>query len=198
MIRHTGLVRRRHERVRRVPMTPQHVQEALCRAYVLAVAAHAGILCRIKGEFDYGLDGEFRNVVIRKEPAGNNRYLETGRAVDFQMKASKNWELKNNSIVYDLEAKTFRDLAFQNAAMEKEGSSPSILILLCLPTDASTWLTVSGEQLLLKKSCYWHWVPGTAVSDNSATTRIVIPDSNVLTQSALEELLKKARTGAFP
>jgi hypothetical protein len=81
-------------------ITQQHTQECLSFAYVQAVAGMAGVNLSAQRTHDYGVDGSFRAVVILPY-----RRVESGVSVDFQMKATTNWEYDGTDIAYDLEAK---------------------------------------------------------------------------------------------
>lgn len=60
-------------------ITGNHTQEALCRAYLQAVAGRAGLNVSIGDrEFDYGIDGTFNEVQIRSLPGGRQRHVESG------------------------------------------------------------------------------------------------------------------------
>jgi hypothetical protein len=105
-------------------ITRQHTQETLCQAYVLALAGKAGVNLSLDRIYDYGVDGTFRPVKIL-----GSRRVESGFNLDFQLKSTVNWAFNVNQthVVYDLEAKTYNDLACR----EVEGDG-CVLILLCL------------------------------------------------------------------
>lgn len=100
--------------------------EGLSRACVQAIAARAGLNLSIR-EFDYGIDGTFHEVALLP-----GRRVETGRCLNFQLKASTRWQLieTEEKIAYDLEAKTYNDLVER-----QQGVLPCLLILLILPRD---------------------------------------------------------------
>lgn len=154
-------------------------------SFLKAVAAMSGTSLSYD-IYDYGVDGTFRPVLI-----DGNRYYSTGFPLDFQLKASVNWEIADNHVVYDLEAKTYTDMVRRR---DQEGAIPLILILLCLPDERELWLSISEEMLIMKKCCYWHLITGEP-SDNTSTVRIKIPTSNLFCPDALNELLSKVEEG---
>ena len=85
-------------------ITKQHRQEQLSRAYVHAVAAHAGLIFE-PATTDYGVDGSIR-IVQKRE----GRRLVCGHSLDVQLKATTNWGFENDDVIYDVEAKTYNDL----------------------------------------------------------------------------------------
>jgi hypothetical protein len=163
-------------------LTIQHIQESLCRAHIQALAGMAGVIYEPTSSFDYGVDGRFQSVVIR-----GNRRISSGHPLEFQAKASINWELVDQAIVYDLEAKTYNDLASRSPA-----ETTLILILLCLPKDQIEWHVSTSSETTLRHGCYWHIVSG-EVTENVETKRIFIPTGNLLTPESLRMLLTAER-----
>jgi Domain of unknown function (DUF4365) len=112
-------------------LTEPHIIESLSRAYIRAIAGKAGLNLSIR-EYDYGVDGNFDEVIIRK-----NRRVESGFSLSFQLKASTQWQRDDTSVTYDLEAKTYNDLVIRRSL---KMAVPCILLLLTLPPDSSEWL----------------------------------------------------------
>jgi hypothetical protein len=159
-------------------ITLQHTQENLCRAHIQAIAAVAGVNLGLSHTQDYGVDGQFDPVVIR-----DGRRITTGFPLPFQAKATINWDLKDGNIVYDLEAKTFNDMA-----MRTDAESTLVLILLCLPPQQLDWFSVSKQSTSINHCCYWHIIRE-ELTENGVTKRIRIPEDQLLTPQALAELL---------
>jgi hypothetical protein len=78
-------------------ITLQHREECLSLAYVHALAGNAGVSLSAQRVHDYGIDGTFRSIKI----VGTRR-VESGYSVDFQMKATINWEHQGTDVAYDL------------------------------------------------------------------------------------------------
>src|SRR5690349_9243361 len=98
---HTNCDFRRHGVI--LPITVQHTQESLCISHIYALAGMAGVNYKVD-RYDYGVDGQFTPVTVR-----GNRRVNSGFPLDFQAKASFDWERRNGCIVYDLEAKNYND-----------------------------------------------------------------------------------------
>lgn len=160
------------------------MQEALSRAFIHAIGGRAGVIVRI-GEraFDYGIDGSLHEVKFRE---GGGK-VESGFAVDFQLKSTTNWQIDNDHIVYDLEVHTYNDLVGRDP-----DATTCFLILLCLPPEQAEWLSASENRLRLSKSCYWIRLDGER-SDNARTHRIRIPRANLLTTDSIGTLLRLER-----
>ena len=161
-----------------VSITVQHTQESLCLAHIYAIAGVAGVNYAIRDVFDYGVDGQFDPVIVRR-----GRRVVSGHPLAFQAKATINWEVNNGEIVYDLEAKTYDDLV---------GRTPSevtmVLILLCMPKEQIDWHRATQDATLLRNGCYWAILQGEPCG-NTSTKRIRIPATNLLTPDRLRELM---------
>jgi hypothetical protein len=150
-------------------------------SHIYALAGMAGLNYKVD-KFDYGVDGQFTPVTVR-----NNRRVNSGFSLDFQAKATINWEWRNSFIVYDLEAKTYNDIVSRTPA-----ETTLILILLCLPKNETDWHLADEEATTLRHCCYWHSFTGD-ITSNEQTKRIYIPVENRLTPEVLKELLAKER-----
>jgi Domain of unknown function (DUF4365) len=168
-------------------LTDQHIAEALSRAYVRAIAGRAGLNLAIR-EYDYGVDGSFDEVVVRQ-----NRRVESGFSLSFQLKASTQWQLDDSNVVYDLEAKTYNDLILRRRIRT---ATPCILILLALPLDSGQWLICEETQLRLQGTCYWEYLRG-SLSENRASVRVRILRSQRLTPESLLTLIENVKTGEW-
>lgn len=170
-------------------MTPQHIEEDLSRAYVFAVSARAGMNVSFSQSHDYTIDGHIHEVC-----RSHGRYVESGIALDFQLKASKRCVDDGNFIKYDFDADTYNYLRTRT---DQKHTTPVVLLLLVLPQDENEWLNVSQEALILKKACYWAKITGN-FTQNSSTTRIEIPKSQLFDVSAVTEIFANINdTGDF-
>jgi hypothetical protein len=168
-------------------LTDQHIAEALSRAYVRAIAGRAGLNLAIR-EYDYGVDGSFDEVVVRQ-----NRRVESGFSLSFQLKASTQWQLDSTYVIYDLEVKTYNDLILRRKI---RAAIPCILILLALPPDPTQWLICEESELRLQGTCYWEYLGGN-LSENRQSVRIRITRSQRLTPESLLTLVEKVKRGQW-
>jgi len=149
----------------------------------MAIGAMAGLNVQFY-DIDYGVDGFFKEV---REI--NGRRCTSGLHLDYQLKATKNWEFKDEYIIYDLDVKNYNDLI--NVYKETSNISPLILILLLLPEEKNSWLTATHDNLVMQKCCYWFAVDEKlSNSNNNSKVRIKIPLANLLTPESLLKLLK--------
>ena len=80
----------------------------------------AGVNHRAEHAHDYGVDGQFAPVVNR-----DGRRVTSGYPLDFQAKATINWELMAGQIVYDLEVKAYNDM------VGREPSETTLMLICC-------------------------------------------------------------------
>ncbi|MGI0489457.1 DUF4365 domain-containing protein [Pantanalinema rosaneae CENA516] len=170
-----------------VVLTDQHIAEALSRAYVRAIAGRAGLNLAIR-EYDYGVDGSFDEVIVRQ-----NRRIESGFSLSFQLKASTQWQLDSTHVIYDLEAKTYNDLILRRSM---RAAIPCILILLALPPDSERWLICEESELRLQGTCYWEYLSG-SLTENRTSIRVRILRSQRLTPKSLLALMQNVKTGEW-
>ena len=164
-------------------ITIQHTQEKLCFAHIYALSGIAG-LNHTTNVNDYGVDGQFTEIKLRPNGGKTN----SGYPLDFQAKASSNWEIKDDQIVYDLEAKTYDDMVTREVS-----ATTLMLILLCLPKTSADWHTMTEDATTLRRCCYWHIEPPGPPCGNAVTKRILIPTTQLLTPDTLLQLLVAER-----
>lgn len=162
-------------------LTEPHIKERLSMAYVDAIAGRAGVNVT-RALHDYGVDGTFHP--IKKIPGG---YTQSGFAVEFQLKATINGEIKDGSVVYDLEASAYNKMVSRDPR-----EIPLVLLVMCLPSLETSWLRQNEKALLIQRSCYWFWEGNGPPTRNTSTIRISIPRTNLLDVNGLTGLLRSA------
>ena len=168
-------------------ITEEHTKESLCLAYVEAVAAKAGVNLASR-RHDYGIDGTFHPVRII-----NKRRIESGFPLDYQLKSTVNVELTEDVVKYDLKAKTFNDLVRRHQAT---GSTPMVLIVLCLPPNPSEWLSLDEQKMELRHCCYWTMLQGDETT-NTSSVRIEISRQQQFDPFSLTTLLHQCAEGTL-
>jgi hypothetical protein len=162
----------------------QTIEELISVSYVSAIIARSGFAPN-SVEKDYGIDLEVRNIANY-----GARRIDLGAFLALQLKASVNWSLDNEYVVYDIEADAYNRLVFQS----KNSSTPCALVLCCLPKDEAAWLDICEDELKIKKCCYYYFVEGPE-SGNSRTKRLRIPRSQLLTPTSLHKLKEELYMG---
>ena len=161
-------------------MTDDQIKEQMSRGFVRLVANRAGYKCTTP-ETDHGVDLIMAEVRIQTSSTGTNRYRETGRYVDLQLKCTCEASITRTatSIKFDLEAKTYDDLVHR---LSDPNAVPLVLVLFVMPDDADTWLSVGPVETVLRGIGYF-WRPEVAAvpTSNTSTKRIEIPLANIAT-----------------
>jgi Domain of unknown function (DUF4365) len=166
----------------------QTVEELLSIAHVQAIAGQAGVSMSYF-DLDYGFDGTFRPIRAR-----GSRLVTQGLAIDFQLKASINYIIESEYVVYDIDVKNYNDL------IERKLSNSGIhciLLLKTLPTNRDTWLVASEDSLVLAGGCYWAYLNG-ELSTNSKTVRIRIARNQLFLPESLRWMLNNVDLGIWP
>jgi len=164
----------------------QTIEELLSVSYVKAVIAHAGFAPSIP-DTDYGVD-----LAVRRIGKHGGKRIDLSVVLEFQLKASINWEINHSHVTFDLDADAYNKLVYRR----DNASMPCILVLCCLPKEESSWLKVSEDELVIRKCCYYHFIDGKETK-NSSSKRIKIPRTQLLTPESIKELSERSLRGAL-
>ena len=158
-------------------MTEEHIKEAISLRYLELLAAYSGYKTSTSYP-DYGTDLEVKEISFREEN-NKKRFLETGRELKFQLKATteRNIIIEDNSIKYDLNASTYNDLIAR-----KNTKCPLILVVFVLPENKEEWLSLSDKELIVKKCAYWFIPKEDSSTENTSSIRINIDKNEQLIQ----------------
>ena len=151
-------------------MTPNFIQEQLSWTYVRAVAFRAGYNLSRPEVDNYGVDGSV--ISIRDDGPGQ---------VDFQLKASTRYDIRNEDIIYDLNVGNYNQLTNEDAL-------PRVLILFTMSASDNLWLSQSHYEMCLRKCAYWVSLMGMPRSHNLSTVRISVPQTNVFDENGLRNM----------
>ena len=153
-------------------MSPNFIQEQLSWAFVRAVVFRAGYSLSIPVVDDHGIDG-----TIESYDRGINK-------VDFQLKATTDYEITGGEIRYDLRVENYNQLV-------RDDGLPRVLILFTMPANPSQWVAKSPEELCLRRCAYWVSLMGEAPSGNARTVRVSVPVSNVFDEDGLSDMFRR-------
>jgi hypothetical protein len=167
----------------RALITKQHRQELLCRAYVQAIAAQAGVLCS-RPDPDYGIDLSLRHVAVR-----GRRYRDTSLQVDLQLRSTTRASVTETGIKLDLDVETYNDLRTPG------GFCPRLLVALVMPADEAEWMNQSAYELAIRHCAYWLSLHGSAQTSARSMIRITIPLTNVFSVEAVQAIMQRLQEG---
>ncbi len=74
---------------------------------------------------------------------------------------------------------------------------PRLLIVLDLPPTEEEWLTVTPENLILRRTAYWASLAGAPETDNATSVTVSIDIARRLDTEALRALMEQSRKGAI-
>ena len=154
-------------------MSPNFIQKQLSQAYVRAVVYNAGFSLSSPEEDYYGIDGTIDDPTRR----GVNR-------IDFQLKSTTNYEIRDGAIVYDLRVEDYNRLI-------RDDDVPRVLILYLMPDDRDEWLAQGPEQLCLRECAFWHSLMGEPRSPNVSHKRVFVPQGNVFSRDGLQDMFRR-------
>ena len=158
-------------------LTAADREEALSKAYAHSVAASAGYSTAI---YDYDRDG----VDIRIQAGGSMR-----PAIELQLKATINLGEPNNGFFHFPLKRRNYDL------LRIETQTPRLLVVLDLPRDESQWMTITREELVLRRCAYWLDLRGQVERSNQDNITVYIPEGNLFDVLALTRLMEQSRRG---
>jgi Domain of unknown function (DUF4365) len=173
-----------------MPIPANAVKDLLSRGFLRLVASHAGFVPSGTDELDFGVDIQLKHIECVHHN-GRPRYCASGFAVDVQLKATCETEIRRvaGSLHYDLDAKNYNDLVRR---ARKPHTIPLILALFVLPDDVQQWLSLADSELTLRRCGYvWRPSPSDTETDNASTRTIAIPQSSRIDHVTFEKLFEE-------
>ena len=159
-------------------LTDADQKEALSRVYVKALAARAGYSTSVP-------EPDRDSVDLRIQAGGPLR-----PALDLQLKATTDLAGGRDGVLrFRLPIKNYRDL-------HDETQTPRLLVVLELPKEVSRWMTMTTEELVLRRRAYWLSLQRDhkEVLDQTTVT-VRIPGKNILDVNTMQDLMERSRVG---
>ena len=151
--------------------------EALSLVYARAVAARAGYVTSVP---DLDRDG----VDLHIQAGGVMR-----PAIDLQLKATGNLgEATEGRRSYPLKRRNY-DL------LRDETQTPRLLVVLDLPKDEEMWMTLTSDELILRRRAYWLNLRGWEETTNQTSVTVHLPITNLFSVGGLQQLMDQSRKG---
>lgn len=173
------------------PLSPPNIESELSYAYLHAVAAHAGMDCRVgsRHEDGNGIDAQ----VTAWGPFTGGSYL-TEVDIKVQLKATIAEPVDDGaSLSYFLSGvRRYDDLRAETVEAVR------ILVVLFLPRESNDWLKHSAEELALRRCAYWVSLRGAPPTDNATGATVKVPKAQVLTPEALQGIAAMRARREFP
>jgi hypothetical protein len=166
-------------------MTRGHRQEALCRAYVQAVAALAGLATSTPSP-DYGVDLSLRSIEQYE-----NGYQDARVQLDLQLRSTTRANVSEIAVTYDLDVRTYNFL-------RELSQIRCPLVVLVLPDDETQWLSQTVDELIVRHCAFWHSLRGAAGTAATSSVRVTIPRDRVFSAQAVWSILNRLSQGGEP
>lgn len=163
------------------PLSSNDIEAELSYAYLHAVAARAGVGCKIGSRHDdnAGVDAE----LTAWGPFQDGGYL-TEIDIKIQLKATITapTTLYPGHYGYSLSGVKRYD------ALRELTSTPRLLVVLFLPADAADWLTLDEEGLILRRCAWWMSLRGAPQATSQTRQTLYLPTAQRFDPEGLQRL----------
>lgn len=163
------------------PLIGNDIESELSYAYLHAVASKIGAAAKVgnRHEDNNGVDA----LLTAWGPFLNGGYIQEVD-VKIQLKATISVPVDSGThLSYFLNGvNRYNDLRSDALAVHR------ILIVMFLPADRDIWLTISEDELVLKKCAYWVSLRGAAASANGTGETIYIPKTQIFNPESLLDI----------
>lgn len=166
------------------PLSSNDIESEISYAYLHAVASHAGAGCSYANRAS---DGNGIDAMITGwGPFPGGGYLHEVD-IKIQLKATIDLPFQNNGFFsYNLAGiSRYNDLRSNSLATHR------ILVVLFLPPNSEDWLSISEDQLILKKCAYWVSLRGAPSSANATSQTVYIPQSQIFNADNLRTIFAR-------
>jgi hypothetical protein len=165
-------------------LTTPHIMERLSVAYIHAVSGRAGINIASREEHDYGIDVQLNSITYL---GSRRKRIDSGFPVYVQLKATTQWEIDDDNVIYDMEVD-----AYNMMALRPNGAIPYYIFVLCLSKSDHQWLYNDERSLVLQNCCYW-MRETVAQTSNTSKIRVRIPRQQIVNVDSLREIMQAAK-----
>ena len=159
-------------------LTVQDEEELLSKAYAHAVAARAGYTTAVYDLDRHGID-------MRIQAGGAMR-----PALELQLKATINLGEAGSDGCFG-----FRLKSANHNLLCTPAQTPQLLVVLDLPREREQWMTLTADELILRRRAYWLDLLGEEETSNPSDITVRIPEVNVFDVDGLRHLMERSRNG---
>jgi hypothetical protein len=163
------------------PLIANDIESELSYAFLHAIASSAGANCKYSNRHDdnRGIDA----CITAWGPFEGGGYLEEVD-IKIQLKATCQELVKRDGYIsYFLQGlNRYNDLRKETLSVHR------ILVVMFLPMENADWLSISENELIMKKCAYWVSLRGAPESTNTTGTTIYLPESQIFTPENLSDI----------
>ncbi|MFT3775876.1 MAG: DUF4365 domain-containing protein [Minicystis sp.] len=161
-------------------LTENDIKEELSYAYIHAIASRAELTCEIVRKDRDSIDLHIR---ARGRLHPESTLMSPQLAV--QLKASVIDPLPDGAFDFRLTRKNYDDL-------RQRSMVPRVLVVFAMPRDPARWLSLSEDELVLRRCAYWCSLFGLPDSPNEKYQEVRLDRKNAFTGEVLRDLMLKA------
>jgi hypothetical protein len=173
-----------------VPLNMLHdnqIKEHLALAYVYAVASRA------RCSFDTPrVDNDSVDVKLTFRNEDDEDALIRSPEIALQVKGHPVEDddqivndVMRNSVPFFLKKKNYDDLI-------KRAQTPRLLVVVVLPKDPTSWLSIAHSELILRRCGYWINLAGQAPTENASGQTVHLPTAQIFDPQTLARLMRSA------
>jgi hypothetical protein len=158
------------------------IQSNLSFSYLHAVVSRAGGSCERTHD-----DADGMGIDARLTFEGNGKVKVID--INVQLKSTrKQLSLNNGKYSFPLNADEYKKYT-------QTSITPFLFVLFCLPENCDDWLTLTEEQLVLRKCSYWTSLIGAESCERNQGRTIYVPEKNVFSVQQLEKIVQILSNG---
>jgi hypothetical protein len=161
-------------------LSDNDVKEELSYAYMHAIASRAGFSCESVRKDRDSVD---LHLCARGQLDPSSRLSSVHLAV--QLKAHVLEPLPDEAFDFRLKRKNYDDLRAPSAMV------PKILVIFTMPRDPARWVTLSEDELVIRRCAYWCSLLGLPESQNEQYQGVRVERKNILDGPTLRGLMLK-------
>ena len=117
----------------------------------------------------------------------NGKKHDVNTFFKIQLKTSTDWKIEGDQIVYDLDIDAYNSIILHN----QKGTTKIIIVLMCLHNENKNWCVMDHTHIKFQNSLFWFYTDSEITSDNTASIRIRIPQTQVLNEDSIKNLIDK-------
>jgi hypothetical protein len=161
-------------------LSDNDIKEELSYAYIHAIASRAKYACEIVRK-----DRDSIDLHIRARGRLHPESTVMSPQLGVQLKASVIDPIPDGTFDFRLTRKNYDDLRVRSMV-------PRLLVVFAMPKDPAAWLTMSEDELVLRRCAYWCSLLGLPDSQNEKYQEVAIQRKNVFNAETLHHLMLKA------
>ena len=173
------------------PLSNENIESELSYAYLHAVAARAGVGCKVSSRHD-------DNAGVDAELTGWGPFPNGGYRQEVDIKVQLKATIKSPTIVGDSLSYSLTGINRYNDLRTDTVSTPRILVVLFLPSDEKEWLHHTDDALLLRKCAYWVSLRGAVPSNNATAQTVYFPKNQKFDLDGLTNILTRVSKNDIP